>query len=130
MKIYDTSDNLLAIVIRCDDIRKGKNFVTNNDNEFQLAGFSLDKGENIERHFHPDQERIIRHTSEVLVLIEGEMEIEIYDNNQNLIDEIKVLKHDTVGFFGGGHGIKLSTNCKFIEVKQGPFDEKTDKKRF
>ena len=130
MKIYDNSNNLLAIVIPNDDIRQGKNFVTNNDNEFQLAAFSLDKGEKIERHFHPDQDRTIRHTSEVLVLIDGEMDIEIYDNDFNLIDEIKLFKHDTIGFFGGGHGIKLSTNCKFIEVKQGPFDEKTDKKRF
>ena len=130
MKIYDTSNNLLAIVIRNNDITQGKNFVTNNDNEFQLATFSLDKGEVIERHFHPDQERAIRHTSEVLVLIEGEMEIEIYDNDLNLIDEIHLFKNDTIGFFGGGHGIKLSTKCRFIEVKQGPFDEKTDKKRF
>ena len=43
MKIYDTSNNLLAIVIRNNDITQGKNFVTNNDNEFQLASFSLIK---------------------------------------------------------------------------------------
>ena len=34
MKIYDTSNNLLAIVMRNNDITQGKNFVTNNDNEF------------------------------------------------------------------------------------------------
>ena len=51
MKIYDNSNNLLAIVIRNDDIRQGKNFVTDNGNEFQLAAFSLDKGEKI-NHTH------------------------------------------------------------------------------
>jgi hypothetical protein len=30
----------------------------------------------------------------------------------------------------GGHGLKLLEESKFIEVKQGPYDEKTDKVRF
>ena len=60
MKIYDNSNNLLAIVIRNDDIRQGKNFVTNDDNEFQLAAFSLDKGEKIAELVIKNKEEIIK----------------------------------------------------------------------
>jgi hypothetical protein len=130
MKIHDENKNLLAIVIRSEQIEKGKNFVTNNDNEFQLASFLLDENEVIEKHYHPQQERNIKNTSEVLVLLEGEMLIEIFNSNLELVDTMSLYSGDTIGFYAGGHGIKLITECKFIEVKQGPFNESTDKKRF
>jgi len=130
MKIYDIEENLLAILIRSKDIVDGKNFITDNSNEFQLASFSLGENEVIERHHHPQQSRSILNTSEVLVLLEGQMQIEIYDKKLELVEEIILNTGDTIGFFGGGHGITLTRKCKFIEVKQGPFDELNDKKRF
>ena len=30
----------------------------------------------------------------------------------------------------GGHGLKILDDAKFIEVKQGPYDESIDKVRF
>ena len=30
----------------------------------------------------------------------------------------------------GGHGIKIDDDCKFIEVKQGPYSDTADKVRF
>ena len=30
----------------------------------------------------------------------------------------------------GGHGVKINENCKFIEVKQGPYIDEIDKVRF
>ena len=36
MNIKDKSDNLLATVIRYSEITEGKNFITDNDSEFQL----------------------------------------------------------------------------------------------
>tara|TARA_B100001057_G_C22766702_1_gene917922 strand:+ start:119 stop:511 length:393 start_codon:yes stop_codon:yes gene_type:complete len=130
MKIYDNQNKLLSIVIKFDNISSGKNFITSDSEDFQLASFGLSEGEVIEKHYHPKQDRNIRHTSEVLVLIEGEMTVKIFDNNQDFVQEIKLTNGDTIGFFDGGHGIKLNKNCKFIEVKQGPFDEETDKIRF
>jgi len=130
MKIYDTENNLLSIVIKKDDISSGKNFLTEHKNDFQLASFSLNEGEVIEKHYHPPQSRNIQNTSEVLVLIKGEMTVEIFDNNQKFIQDINLTSGDTIGFFEGGHGIKLNKECQFIEVKQGPFNENSDKIRF
>jgi hypothetical protein len=130
MKIFDRNKRLLAIVIKSNDIVSGKNFITEDSNEFQLASFSLEKNEVIQKHFHPQQERNIKNTSEVLVLLEGEMLIDIYDEELKLVESLKLLSGDTIGFYSGGHGIKLTKESRFIEVKQGPFDESTDKKRF
>ena len=130
MKIYDKKNNLIAIVIRYAEIIKGKNFTTDNESEFQLASFQLDKNEEIYRHYHPNQSRSIKTTSEVLVLIEGEILIKIYDYDLNFLEEIVLNSGDTIGFFGGGHGLELLRDSKFIEVKQGPYDDETDKKIF
>jgi cupin fold WbuC family metalloprotein len=130
MNINDNSGNLLATVIRHEDISEGKNFITDNDSEFQLASFYLEKDSVIEKHYHPEQERRILRTSEVLVVIDGEMEVQIYDNNLDHISNILLKSGDTIALIDGGHGITFKTNTKFVEVKQGPYDESTDKKRF
>jgi|TARA_Y100000389_G_scaffold43936_1_gene38653 hypothetical protein len=130
LKITDSNDNLLAIIIRNNEIHEGKNFQTVDEESFQLASFNLEKNTVIEKHFHPEQERIVNKTSEVLVVIEGEIEVEIFDNQLTFITSEVIYKGDTLGLFSGGHGLKLNKNSKFIEVKQGPYDPDTDKIRF
>ena len=130
MKIHDKKNNLLTIVIKKDDIVSGKNFETKNDQEFQLASFGLDSGTKIEKHYHPNQKRDIVSTSEVLVLIEGSMLVEIYDAELNFVTNVELFSGDTIALLDGGHGITFLENSKFIEVKQGPFNPETDKKRF
>ena len=65
MNIKDKSDNLLATVIRYSEITKGKNFITDNDSEFQVASFYLKGGTVIEKHYHPEQIRKTSKTTEL-----------------------------------------------------------------
>tara|TARA_B100001027_G_C16265453_1_gene331762 strand:- start:2870 stop:3262 length:393 start_codon:yes stop_codon:yes gene_type:complete len=130
MKILDQEENLLAYIIRFEDIKEGKNFITSNDAEFQLASFDLSDDTVIERHYHPKQERKIKYTNEVLIVLDGELEVDIYDNEKNHIQTVNLKSLDTIALIDGGHGISFNSQTKFIEVKQGPYNEKTDKKRF
>ena len=130
MKILDQEENLLAYIIRFEDIKEGKNFITSNDAEFQLASFNLSYDTVIERHYHPKQERKIKYTNEVLIVLDGELEVDIYDNEKNHIQTVNLKSLDTIALIDGGHGISFNSQTKFIEVKQGPYNEKTDKKRF
>ena len=130
MKILDQKENLLAYIIRFEDIKEGKNFITSNDAEFQLASFDLSDDTVIERHYHPKQERKIKYTNEVLIVLDGELEVDIYDNEKNHIQTVNLKSLDTIALIDGGHGISFNSQTKFIEVKQGPYNEKTDKKRF
>ena len=130
MKILDQEENLLAYIIRFEDIKDGKNFITSNDAEFQLASFNLSDDTVIERHYHPKQERKIKYTNEVLIVLDGELEVDIYDNEKNHIQTVNLKSLDTIALIDGGHGISFNSQTKFIEVKQGPYNEKTDKKRF
>ena len=130
MKILDQEENLLAYIIRFEDIKEGKNFITSNDAEFQLASFNLSDDTIVERHYHPKQERKIKYTNEVLIVLDGELEVDIYDNEKNHIQTVNLKSLDTIALIDGGHGISFNSQTKFIEVKQGPYNEKTDKKRF
>ena len=39
-------------------------------------------------------------------------------------------KNDIILLLTGGHGFKIMKKCKFIEVKQGPYNTKKDKIKF
>ena len=41
MEILDKNKNLLAIILKRDEIKPGRNFLTNNDQEMQLAAFDF-----------------------------------------------------------------------------------------
>tara|TARA_Y100000996_G_C22293269_1_gene548996 strand:+ start:320 stop:712 length:393 start_codon:yes stop_codon:yes gene_type:complete len=130
MKIKDKNDNLLAYVIKKNDQKKGKNFYTDSSEEFQLASFDLDESDEILRHIHISQERTIKKTSEAIFLQEGSLTFSIYDKELKLISEVTLDEGDVILLIEGGHGVKINGNAKFLEVKQGPYIENNDKKRF
>tara|TARA_Y100000816_G_scaffold97575_1_gene67893 strand:+ start:55 stop:447 length:393 start_codon:yes stop_codon:yes gene_type:complete len=130
MKIFDKNKNLLAMIIKDEDVEYEKYFATDSDQDLQVAKFNLKKDTKIDRHIHLEQKRTIYSTSEVIVITRGQIEVEIFDKNLELVDNLIAKKGDIVALFQGGHGLKMSTDCEFIEVKQGPYLEEIDKKRF
>ena len=130
MIIKDNQDELLAIILKPSEIKDQKFFATDNDTELQLASFQLAEGEEITRHHHPKQERSISLTSEVLIVTEGKIEVEVYDTNLELNSTHEIKNNEIIALFNGGHRIKMLENSKFIEVKQGPYNPETDKTHF
>ena len=130
MIINDENGELLAIVLRPADSDTSKYFATDNEIELQLASFKLEEGDEILRHYHPKQERNISLTSEVILVTDGKIEVEIYDNNLELYATEIINEKEVIALFSGGHKITMLEDAKFIEVKQGPYDPNTDKKHF
>ena len=130
MKIYDSNNILLAQKIIPFSTDSSKKFFTDNHLDFQVASFKLDKDTEIDRHIHNKQNRAIETTSEALILLSGKLEVMIYDNNLKFVDRLEVQPEEIVVLFSGGHSLKVMEESRFIEIKQGPFDEKNDKKRF
>jgi hypothetical protein len=130
VKILDSNKNLLAQIIKPFDGNSPKNFFTENDLDFQAASFQLEKDEKIERHIHNNQERIIQTTSEALIVTEGLISVEIYDMDLNFIQNVNVTSGEVILLFAGGHSLSMLEHSKFVEIKQGPYNEKNDKKRF
>ena len=130
MEIRDKNNKLLAMIFTPGDFKDEKHFLTEDNNEFQIAQFNLDHGTEIKRHIHGKQERKIENTSEVIIVNEGSLELEIYDESLELVTTEIVNKGQVIALFNGGHGFKSLSNSKFLEVKQGPYIEEQDKERF
>ena len=130
MNITDEGVILATIIKGNDDIKTKKYFYTNNQAEFQVASFNLDKDEVIDRHYHPSQIRTVIKTSEVIIVQEGSIILNLYNKDLEKVDDVILNKGDIAILIDGGHELKMESDCKFIEVKQGPYDEHKDKKRF
>ena len=84
----------------------------------------------IKRHFHNLNKRNINTTSEAIVVLDGSIEVEIYDNNEILIKKVLLNEKDSILMLSGGHKINVLEDSKFIEFKQGPYDPEKDKTLF
>lgn len=130
MQIFDTNGNLLAQKIVPFSTSESKQFFTEDELDFQVASFVMKKNENIERHIHNKQDRIINTTSEAIILIEGKLEIELFDSNLQFVQSVEIVSGEIIVLFHGGHFMKIVKDSKFIEIKQGPYIEQSDKFRF
>ena len=122
---------ILAIIIKSKYLKKkGVNFFTNPKLNQQVAYMNHAKNHLIEPHIHKKIIRKISGTSEVLIILSGKMKVNFYSKKKIFIKSKIVNKNDIIILLDGGHGFKMINNCKFIEVKQGPFISNKDKKRF
>ena len=129
-KIRDKK-KILAIVIRPNYLKKkGINFFTHSKLSQQVAFMSHKKNHEIKAHIHKRKLKKIYDTNEVLFILKGEMRVDFY-NSQKIFLKSKILKKNyIILLLSGGHGFKITKDCKFLEVKQGPFKIGNDKERF
>lgn len=130
MKIHDKNDELIATVVFYKDIKNGRNFITDDDQEFQAGTFIYEKNTKVNRHVHKKNKRNTFFTSEAIVVLSGQLRIEIYDDGKNILNEISLGDKDTIIFHRGGHLIETVKDSTFIEFKQGPYNQINDKEIF
>ncbi len=130
MKIYDNNNKLLSIVIKANEIKERTNFITNNEEEMQVASFNFTEETVIDNHIHLNQNRSINTTPEIIFVVKGKIKASLFDDQENLINEIELTTGDTIAFLKGGHGLIAEKGTKLVEAKQGPYIEELDKKRF
>ena len=111
--------------------RKGGNFLTKDQDLLQVGFLKHNKNHIIKSHIHIKRKRIVNYSSEVLIIKKGELKVNFFDNYKKKIPKTKILyKNDIIILFQGGHGFEVNKNCQIIEVKQGPYLKRKDKKLF
>jgi mannose-6-phosphate isomerase-like protein (cupin superfamily) len=121
----------LALIIKNKYLKKrGINFFTNNNLSQQVAYLNHKKGHIIQPHLHKRRLKKIYDTSEVLVILDGSLKVDFYNNKKKYLFSKILSKNDIIILLTYGHGFKILKNCKFIEIKQGPYDVKKDKIKF
>lgn len=122
---------ILAIIIKGNYLnKKGINFFTNPKLNQQVAFMNHPKNHIIQPHTHKESLRKIKGTTEVLIILKGELKINFYNNKKKYIFSKIAKKNDIIILLSGGHGFEVRKNCKMIEVKQGPYSKSEDKFKF
>ncbi len=121
----------LALIVKNKYLKKkGINFFTNNNLSQQVAYINHKKGHVIQPHLHKRRLKKIYDTPEVLIILDGSLKVDFYSNKKKYLFSKILSKNDIIILLTSGHGFKILKNCKFIEVKQGPYDAKKDKFKF
>ena len=110
--------------------KKGINFFTENNFSQQVAFMNHEKNHIIQPHIHKLRLKKIYDTNEVLIILQGKIKIDFFNSNKKYVKSRLIEKGNILILLSGGHGFKILKNCKFIEVKQGPYHIKKDKEKF
>ena len=121
----------LALIIKnFKNNKKGIKFFTSNNLSQQVAYMYHKKKHVIQPHLHKKRLKKIYDTNEVLIILDGKMKVDFFTNKKKYLKSEILNKNDIIILMKGGHGFKIIKDCKFIEVKQGPYLADKDKERF
>ncbi len=130
IKLIKYKKKILGLIISHKQSKDKVNFYTPNSFTQQVGFISHNKGTYIKPHTHTKFLRKIYKTSEVLYVKKGKIRVDFYlSKNKYLFSKI-VNKENIIVLNEGSHGFKIIEKCVLIEIKQGPFNSKIDKKRF
>ena len=125
--IYDKKNNPLALVIRRNYFPKTVNFITRETDNLQIATMKDRSNQSSKPHSHRSISRKIKGTTEVLIVVKGRIEVQIFDFESNFVESVFLKKMDMVYLISGGHSVQFRRNSRIYEIKQGPYLGKKDK---
>jgi len=106
----------------------GVNFLTPAHLSHQVAFIKHPKKHLIKPHYHLNNIRKIKYTSEVLIILKGKLRVDFYISNNKYVFSKILKKNNIIILNKAGHGFKIINPVEMIEVKQGPYNSKIDKK--
>jgi cupin fold WbuC family metalloprotein len=104
--------------------------LTSPELEQQLGFVVHPAGENIPSHMHRPEQRHLSGTSEILVVIEGACEIDLFDDDHAHVATRQLQQGDVVLLASGGHGFRMLQDTVLLEIKQGPYMGQAEKDIF
>jgi hypothetical protein len=112
---------LAVIIERGWSIPEGANFHSDPSDSLQVATMLRPSGHIIKPHFHPESNRVIASTCEVIIVQSGKLSVDLYGQGDRPLHNVEVKAGDAIVLLNGGHGITMMEDSMFWEVKQGPF---------
>jgi hypothetical protein len=123
-------DELLAMIIKDSYSEPGISFFTEDHLSQQLAFMKHPQGKIIKPHVHNPIAREVHYTQEVLIIKNGVLRVDFYNDKKIYFESHIIEKGDVIILIKGGHGFEVLQDVEMIEVKQGPYAGDSDKTRF
>ena len=129
-KIFNKK-KLYALIVRSSyKKKKGVSFFTDEKATQQFGYMNHKKGYDILPHRHNKRYYKIFWTTEVIIILDGILRVDFYNDGEKYLFSKKLYKDDLIMLSAGGHGFKVLKDVKMVEVKQGPYSLKMDKIKF
>ena len=121
----------IALILTHDHSKPGLEFFTSNDRSLQMGYMKYPAGYQILPHVHKYVERKVCYTLEAIIVKSGRVEVGLYTNEKDFIQNVELIKGDVILFVSGGHGFKFIEEGELVEIKQGPYvSPDIDKEKF
>ena len=120
-------DVLLAIIMRNDHHEDDVTFITPAEAAIQLGYMNHPAGHRIKPHYHPECEKIITRTQEVIYIKQGRVRVDFFNDKGDFLENTELYSGDWIILLSGGHGFEMIDPTIMIEVKTGPYSGDRDK---
>lgn len=133
MRTIEHEGYRLAVYVPKEDVKKGLNFYSVDNDFIQVGTWGYDKGKVLPPHIHNNGvTRKVDRTQEVIHVIEGRVRALIFSEDEGLVESIMVERGDTLALLAGGHSYEILDDDTFVlEVKNGPYvGPDLDRRRF
>ena len=124
------NDEVLALIVSAEFCEPGIHFFTPDSFSQQLAYMRHPAGKTILPHRHNQVRREVFYTQEVLLIKQGKLRVDFYNEDQQYLESRILKAGDVILLIKGGHGFEILEEVEMIEVKQGPYVGNSDKTRF
>jgi cupin fold WbuC family metalloprotein len=132
--IYSKVDpnKLLHVIVRKEDLTKGRIEVVPENNFIQCALLNMDEGKTFKPHRHIWKERTRNVIAqESWIVIQGSVRCTFYDIDDNIIAEPVLYPGDASFTLEGGHTYTILENDTLVyEYKTGPYEGQSLDKKF
>ena len=125
-----SGEQTIAILIQATFEPDQTTFITPNNYEQQVGFIVYPTEGRITPHKHKIIDRHLMSTSETLIVRKGRLEVQLYDNDNDLIAERTLIKGDILVLVSGGHGFEMLEDTILLEIKQGPYTGLAEKEHF
>lgn len=125
--INDADGDPIALVVPKAEFGDGANFVTPDEFPLQLGLLSYAAGESSAAHKHVDRELGAVEHQELIHVVSGTVDVDIFDTDDREIETVTLESGDTAFFVAGGRGWTAQEDAKLVEAKLGPFLGEGDK---
>ena len=127
--IHGISGELMAIFVPSNARTSGIKFLTSDENNLQIGLMSRSKSSPVLLHSHNPVVRETIGTQEFLWIRRGNATVRICETLAPEKDiYIKMKEGDSILLASCSHAIDFEEDCEILEVKQGPYNPKSDKK--
>ena len=121
-KIFSKVDPTVLVASVIDLVDDSKRIDASSAEEIlQVCKVSIPADTAVKSHKHVPVERSTTGTQETWIVISGEISAEVFDIDDQKLDDVALGPGSCLTLFRGGHNLKSLSNAVFYEVKNGPY---------